>query len=113
MNIVYSKNYDKGLKELNKKHKTDELNVLEEILDMIRNSDNYEELKSNPLAYIYDFEELRNDKSGFCSFNLSRTGGKIRLIVRPQSNTIVLEVVFISLEHYKDFNPKGVILYDE
>lgn len=48
MNIIYNKKYDKGLKELRKKHRVKEL-----------------------------------------------------------------EVVFISVAHYKDFNPKGVISYDE
>lgn len=113
MKIIYSKNYDKCLKELKKKHRNNELEVLNDILDIIKSSDNYNELKSNPLTYIYDFEELREDKSGFCSFKLSRSGGKTRLIVRPRDNTIVLEVVYISLDHYKDFNPKGVMLYDE
>lgn len=113
MKIIYSKNYDKCFKELKKKHRTAELEVLNEILDMIKSTDNYNELKSNPLAYIYDFEELREDKSGFCSFKLSKSGGKIRLIVRPCDNTITLEVVYISLDHYKDFNPKGVMLNDE
>lgn len=113
MNIIYSKNYDKGFKELKKKHRMTELENLNEILDMIRSSESYEELKANPISYIYDFEELREDKSGFCSFNLSKSGGVIRLIVRPRVNTIILEVVFISTDHYKDFNPKGVIFYDE
>lgn len=113
MNIIYSKNYDKGLKELKKKHKTNELEVLKDILDMIRNTENYKTLKLNPISYIYDFEELKNDKTGFSSFKLSRSGGKIRLIVRPQDNSDILEIVFISTEHYNDFDPKGVILYDE
>lgn len=113
MRIIYSKNYDKGLKELKKKHRTAELSVLEEILDIIKDSGSYEELRQNPVSYIYDFEELRGDKKGYCSFNLSRTGGIIRLIVRPQMNTIVMEVVFISTNHYRDFDPKGVMFYDE
>ena len=113
MQIVYSKNYDKGLKILKKKRKTSELKVLSEIIDMIKSSDNYSDLKANPLAYIYDFEELRGDKSGFSSFKLSRAGGKIRLIVRPCENIIILEVVFISTEYYEDFDPKGVMFYDE
>ncbi len=113
MKIIYSKNYDKGLKELKKKHKNLELDNLNEILDMIKKSKDYNELKANPISYIYDFEELKEDKKGFCSFKLSRSGGVIRLIVRPQFNTVIIEVVFISTEHYRDFDPKGVTFYDE
>lgn len=113
MKVLYSKNYDKGFKELKKKHKTKEIENLNEILDMIKSSKSYEELKFNPISYIYDFEELKGDKKGFSSFKLSRAGGVIRLIVRPQLNTIILEIVFISTDHYKDFDPKGVIYYDE
>ena len=38
MNIIYSKNYDKGLKELKKKHKTEEMAALNDILDIIKSS---------------------------------------------------------------------------
>ena len=113
MKIIYSKNYEKGLKELQKKHKTNELSNLKSIIDAIKNSDNYNDLKLTPAAAIFKFEELKNDKVGFASFNLCKNGGKIRLIVRPRENMIIIEVVFISTDHYKDFDPKGVRFNDE
>lgn len=113
MIVRYSENYKKWLKQLKKKHKTRELDNLTEILDAIKESDTYQDLKLTPAAAIYKFEELRNDKTGFASFNLCKNGGVIRLIVRPQDNLIVLEVIFISTDHYRDFDPKGVIFDDE
>lgn len=55
---------------------------------------------------MYDF-------NGYYSFNLSKSGGVIRLIVKPQDNCVVMDLVDISNDYYKDFNPKGVIYYDE
>ena len=113
MKIIYSKNYDKGLKELKKKHKTQEQKNLKEIIEAIKNSDNYNDLKRTPAAAIFKFEELKEDKVGFASFNLCKNGGTVRLIVKPQENMIILEIVFISTNHYKDFDPKGVRFNDE
>ena len=109
MQIVYSKNYLQSQKQLTKKHRTKELEHLAEIIDAIREAETYDDLKLTPTAYIFKFEELKNDKVGFASFNLNKNGGVVRLIVRPQDNKIVLELVFISTKHYEDFDPKGVI----
>lgn len=113
MNVRYSKNYDKGYKELKKKHRTEQLNNLKDINDLIKNSLDFNELKNNPLAYMYDFEPLKYNNSGYYSFNLSKHGGVIRLIVKPQDNCVNMDLVDISSDHYKDFDPKGVIYYDE
>lgn len=50
MNIRYTKNYDKGLKELKKKCRTKQLDNLKEILELIKNSCDFNELKNNPLV---------------------------------------------------------------
>lgn len=62
---------------------------------------------------MYDFEPLKHNLSSYYFFNLSGHGGVIRLIVKPQDNCVVMDLVDISNDHYKDFNPKGVIYYDE
>lgn len=113
MNIRYSKNYDKGLKELKKKHRTEQINYLNAIIDLIKNSSNFNELKKNPISYMYNFEPLKHDKNGYYSFNLSKNGGVIRLIVKPQDNNITMDIADISNAHYSDFDPKKVIYYDE
>ena len=110
MLIRYSKNFEKGKKELNKKHKVEELNMLNSIVKLIKRSDTYELMKNSPLAYLYGFEELRGDKSGFFSFRLSKKSSPIRLIGQYQDNIITIQLVYISMDHYNDFNPKGVIL---
>lgn len=113
MLVRYSKNYKQSLKQLVKKRRAKELGYLAEIIDAIREAETYNDLKLTPTAYIYKFEELKNDKVGFASFNLNKNGGVIRLIVKPQENKIVLELVLISTNHYEDFDPKGVIFDDE
>ena len=113
MLIRYSKNFDKGKKELTKKHKIEELNMLDSIVKLIKRSDTYELMKGSPLAYLYGFEELKEDKSGFFSFRLSKKSSPIRLIGRYQDNIITIQLVYISMDHYNDFNPKGVIFDDE
>ena len=87
--------------------------MLDSIVMLIKRSDTYELMKSSPLAYLYGFEELKEDKNGFFSFRLSKKRSSIRLIGRYQDNIITVQLVYISMEHYKDFNPKGVILNDE
>lgn len=113
MQLRYSKNYIKGIKELKKKHKTEELNTLEKIIKLIKRSNTYDLLKNTPLAYLYDFEELKDNLTGYFSFRLSKKKSPIRLIGRYQDNIIIIQLVYISMEHYNDFNPKGVIFDDE
>ncbi|MBQ7104508.1 MAG: hypothetical protein IJN90_01480 [Bacilli bacterium] len=85
-----------------KKH-IEEQKMYEKILGHIKNCDNYEELKSNPLSKTYGYEALKEDLSGYHRFNLCKNGGKIRLIftINEESNTVYL--TYISLEHYVDF----------
>lgn len=113
MKIRYSKNYEKGYKELKKKHRTEQLNNLKFINELIKRSLDFNELKNNPLSYMYGFEPLKYNNSGYYSFNLSKHSGVIRLIIRPQDNLINIDLVDISNNHYKDFDSKGVIYYDE
>ena len=58
MLIRYSKNFEKGKKELNKKHKVEEINMLDSIVKLIKRSDTYELMKNSPLAYLYGFEDV-------------------------------------------------------
>lgn len=113
MLIRYTKNFEKGKKELRKKHKVEELDMLDSIILLVKRSDTYELMKNSPLAYLYGFEELKEDKSGFFSFRLSKKRSSIRLIGQYQDNIITIQLVYISMDHYNDFNPKGVILNDE
>ena len=62
---------------------------------------------------MYGFERLKHDKNTFYSFNLSKTGGKIRLIVKPvDDDSIELFLILISYNHYEDFDPKKVLYYE-
>ena len=110
MLIRYSKNFEKCKKELKKKHKVEELDMLDSIVKLIKRSDTYELMKNSPLVYLYGFEELKEDKNGFFSFRLSKKRSPIRLIGRYQDNIVTIQLVYISMDHYNDFNPKGVIL---
>jgi len=55
---------------------------------------------------MYGFEALKYQFSGKYSFNLSKKGGVIRLIVsiNPRTNTVILED--ITMKHYKDLKRK-------
>lgn len=108
MKVLYTKSYDNTFKNLKKHYK--ELSELNDILDLINNSTDFNELNNNPLAKLYDFEPLKYQLSEFYSFKLNNK--VIRLIVRPVDNNL-LELSYISYEHYKDFNKKKVIYYDE
>lgn len=111
MNIIYTKSYSSTLKKLKKYPK--ELENLEEILDIIRNSENFNALITNPLAKIYGIERLRHELNKFYSLNPKKHGGVIRLIIRPCENEVEVELVYISYDHYKDFNEKKVIYYEK
>lgn len=111
MNIIYTKSYDNTYKKIKKYPKEKE--NLEEILDLIRNSENLKALLSNPLATMYGIERLKHNLNKFYSLNPSKKGGVIRLIMRPIENEIEVELVYISYDHYKDFNEKKVIYYEE
>lgn len=109
--IKYTKSYDRTLKKLKKYHH--ELAHLEKIISLIKNSNNVYELESNPLAKMYHLERLKYQFNQFHSFNLSKSGGTIRLIVRFIYERNEVELVFISFDHYKDFSEEKVMNYDE
>ena len=112
MKKIYTKSYDSQLKKL-KKHRI-ELDNLSRILEIIDNADDFNSLCKIPSLSIYNFERLKYDLNEFYSFNLNKNSGTIRLIVKPNNlNELELYLVFISLDHYKDFNIKKVIYYDE
>ena len=112
MKIIYTKSYERGLKKLKKYN--NEYQNLEKIIKIVRNTPNFNELLKLPSAMMYRFERLKYNLNNFYSFNLSKTGGTIRLIVKPKAdNLIELYLIFISFDHYDDFNIERVIYHDE
>ena len=94
------KKEEKKLKRYQKEQK-----VLKMIIKYIKLCNNYTDLKSNPLSKIYDFEELKHELNGYCSFRLEKNG-VIRLIVKINEKENIIKVVFISMDHYEDFKRK-------
>lgn len=91
-------------RELKKLKKYDEENsVLEKILLHIKRMKNSAELKNHEISKLYNFEKLKQDFSGYYSFNLCKKRGVIRLIctIDDESNIVTLE--YISMNHYQDF----------
>ena len=107
MNIIYTKSYDKSIKVLNKRK--EEKEVLEDILSYLRNINNFNILLNDPLAKMYGFERLKYDLKDFYSFRLSRT---IRLIVKPKDNNIEIYLIYLSKNHYEDFDIGKVMFYE-
>lgn len=107
--IRYTKSFDKCLKKLKKY--PNEYKNLYEILDFLHNIDTKDDLFHNPVAFMFEFERLKYNLNEFCAFNLSKSGGVIRLIFELKNEIIYLD--FISFDHYKDFNKDRVIYYDE
>ena len=111
MNIIHTKSFDNSYKKLNKHKK--EYENFKKIIDMIEFSSSFKELENLPQVRMYGFERLRHDKNEYYSFNLAKTGGTIRLIVKPKDdNNIELILVIISYDHYEDFDPKKVVYYE-
>ena len=113
MEIGYTKSFDNSSKCLKKRAQCkDRLN---DILDFIQNSSDFNELKNNPLNTLYDFEPLKYDLVGFYSFSLQPgKKGTIRLIIKPdEKNNKRIFICYVSLNHYKDFDKSKVIYYDE
>ncbi len=112
MNIIYTKSYEKGLKKL-KRHVKEYQNLLT-ILDIIENADNFDILVQLPIVHLYRFERLKHKWNEYYSFNLSKSRGKIRLIIKPnENNKVEVYIGFISFDHYEDFEIEKVIYYDE
>ena len=83
MEIKYTKSYDRTYKKI-KKH-TSEAEILERIKQLIENTENFEKLVNNPLAKMYGFERLKYEFNEYYSFNLSKNGSVIRLIIFPKN----------------------------
>ena len=84
----------------------DEQTTYNKIIEHIKICKDFEELQYNPISRMYGFEALKNEFSGYYSFNLSKRGGVIRLIVSKNEDCRVLNLEFISMDHYKDFKRK-------
>ena len=111
LNIIRTKNFDKSYKYIKKYNK--EYTNLNKIIDIIENTSSFKVLCNLPQVRMYGFERLKHDKKDFYSFNLSKSGGIIRLIVKPLSDdSIELFLILISYNHYEDFDPKKVIYYE-
>ena len=111
MEIIHTKSFDSSLKKLKRHHL--EYDNLFKILDIIENVDDFKQLCNLPQVSMYGFERLKHDKNDFYSFNLKKTGGKIRLIVKPkEENVVEIFLIDISFDHYLDFDPKRVIYYE-
>lgn len=108
LNIIHSKTFDSSLK----KHKLEYNNLLK-ILSIIENTDNFKELTLLPQVKMYGFERLKHQNNSYYSFNLRKSGGTIRLIVKPNDNNeIELFLIDISYNHYQDFDAKRVTYYE-
>ena len=92
------KNQEKKLKK-NKK----EQEIYNKVIEHIKTCKNFGELQESPISQMYEFEPLKHELSGYYSFNLCKKGGVIRLIVSEGENQEVLNLNFISMDHYKDF----------
>lgn len=77
--------------------------VLERVINHILSCDDYQELRNNAVSNLYRFEELRNEMNGYFKFNLSSNGGMIRLIFSIDIESKIVNLIFISMDHYQDF----------
>lgn len=93
-------------KEKNIKRYHNEKENLAKIILHIKQCDNFKALSNHPISIMYGFEALKYQFSGKYSFNLSKRGGVIRLIVsvNQETNTVILED--ISMKHYNDLKRK-------
>ena len=78
-----------------------------------KNNDTFNDLLSNPICNMYNLERLKHDLNEFYSFRLSKSGGLVRLIIYYNDKDDAVYLVFISYNHYNDFNRERVIYYDE
>ena len=83
------------------------------IIEFIRNSDSIVSLKKNSLSLMYGFEQLKYNLNKYYSFNLSKNGGVIRLIISLNVDYNAVHLLYISFQHYNDFDESKVIYYDE
>ena len=89
-------NFKRQEKKLKNRHK--ELIEFEKVIRHIRNCKTFQELSK-----LYKFELLKEDLTGYYSFNLCKNSGKIRLIFSINEELNIIRLVFISTNHYEDF----------
>ena len=111
MNIIYTKSYDQTRKKLRKY--LNEIDNLNKIIDLIEQHQDFDMLVNNPITRMYHFERMKYEHNDYYSFNLSKNGGSIRLIVKPGDDKNIIELIYISYNHYEDFKNGRVIYYDE
>ena len=111
MKLIFTKSYENSIKKIKKY--TKEYNNLLDILDILESAESFDILIKLPILQLYNFERLKYQFNEFYSFNLSRNGGLIRLIIKPKHNKVEVYIVYISFDHYKDFINKKVIIDDK
>ena len=101
MNIKETTGYKNSKNKIKKNY--DAQNKLSKIISHIEATKDINDLKTNVLSYIYGYEELKNDLSGYHRFGIDKNSktGKLRLIFSISNNTIYIE--YISDNHYEDF----------
>ncbi len=62
---------------------------------------------------MYNLEQLKYELNKFHSFNLEKSGGTIRLIVKFSLELNEVKLIYASFKHYIDFSEEKVIYYDE
>ena len=107
LRIIYTKSFNISYKKLKKKYKEQE--ELHNVLLYLESKNSFKNIINDPVAKIYGFERLKHELNMFYSFRLSKV---IRLIISPNDNGIELYMIYVSDNHYDDFDIKKVI-YDE
>ncbi|MBF0978944.1 MAG: hypothetical protein HXK66_02100 [Clostridiales bacterium] len=91
-------NQEKKLKRCQKEQET-----YNKIINHIKLCRNFDELQYSPTSQMYGFEALKHSLNGYYSFRLSKNGGLIRLIISKGEDYEVLNLDYISMDHYNDF----------
>lgn len=103
MKIEYGEKYKNSIKNIKNRHK--EKKTLDMIMNHIKQCTDFQDLKTNPISMMFEYEPLKYELNGYHSFNLNKNGGKIRLIFSVESNEL-LTLEYVSVEHYEDFKNK-------
>ena len=94
-------NFKRQEKKLKNRHK--ELIEFEKVIRHIRNCKTFQELCEHEFSKLYKLELLKEDLTGYYSFNLCKNSGKIRLIFSINEELNIIRLVFISTNNYEDF----------
>lgn len=92
------KNEEKKLKRYAK-----EKEVYNNVINHIKLCRNFDELQYSPISLMYGFEQLKYQCNEYYSFNLNKNKGVIRLIISKNEDVNVINLEFISMDHYNDF----------